>query len=176
MPAKANAGLPVMLREQPEASGGAADIHRFWEQTGSFYLSGRGNDNLADPFIGLSFIPAATGVVLGAVYLLYWAGRVVFGVEVRVTDEDGSVLPNDGESVGEFEIRGPWITASYYLDPDPEKFRDGVSSYLSKYSLSNAASPVDPQITSPPTPAAPCAAAFRPNASRRPFVSLNAPP
>ena len=53
------------------------------------------------------------------------AGRVVFGVEVRVTEEDGTVLPNDGESVGEFEIRGPWITASYYLDPDPEKFRDG---------------------------------------------------
>jgi NADH-quinone oxidoreductase subunit M len=24
-------------------------------------------------------IPAATGVILGAVYLLYWAGRVVFG-------------------------------------------------------------------------------------------------
>ena len=22
------------------------DIHRFWDQTGNFYLSGRGNDNL----------------------------------------------------------------------------------------------------------------------------------
>ena len=46
-------------------------------------------------------------------------GRVVPGVEVRVVAEDGSVLPNDGESVGEFEVRGPWITGSYYGDPRP---------------------------------------------------------
>jgi fatty-acyl-CoA synthase len=53
------------------------------------------------------------------------AGRIVPGVEVRVVAEDGSVLPNDGESVGEFEIRGPWVTGSYYLDEDPSKFHDG---------------------------------------------------
>ena len=54
--------LPVMLREQPEGDGKAADIHRFWEQTGSFYVTGKGSDNLVDPFIGLSLIPAVTGV------------------------------------------------------------------------------------------------------------------
>jgi fatty-acyl-CoA synthase len=53
------------------------------------------------------------------------AGRIVAGVKVRVVDDDGSILPNDGEAVGEFEISGPWVTASYYLDDDPEKFRDG---------------------------------------------------
>jgi fatty-acyl-CoA synthase len=53
------------------------------------------------------------------------AGRVVPGVEIRVVGEDGSVLPNDGESVGEFEARGPWITGSYYKDPTPERFHDG---------------------------------------------------
>ena len=47
------------------------------------------------------------------------------GVEVRVVAEDGTVLPNDGRSVGEFEIRGPWITGSYYKDEDPAKFHDG---------------------------------------------------
>ncbi len=52
-------------------------------------------------------------------------GRVVAGVEVRVVAEDGSILPNDGESVGEFEVRGPWITGSYYGDPTPERFHDG---------------------------------------------------
>jgi len=40
-------------------------------------------------------------------------------------DDDGEILANDGESVGEFEIRGPWITASYYRDDDPEKFSHG---------------------------------------------------
>jgi fatty-acyl-CoA synthase len=53
------------------------------------------------------------------------AGRVVAGCEVRVVAPDGEILPNDGESVGEFEIRGPWVTASYYKDPDPAKFHNG---------------------------------------------------
>ncbi len=52
-------------------------------------------------------------------------GRVVAGVEVRVVAEDGTTLPNDGESVGEFEVRGPWITGSYYGEPTPERFHDG---------------------------------------------------
>jgi fatty-acyl-CoA synthase len=52
-------------------------------------------------------------------------GRGVAGVEVRVVGEDGSVMPNDGESVGEFEVRGPWIAGSYYGEPAPERFHDG---------------------------------------------------
>jgi fatty-acyl-CoA synthase len=44
---------------------------------------------------------------------------------VRVMHEDGTVLPNDGVSVGEFEVRGPWITGSYYGEPTPERFHDG---------------------------------------------------
>jgi pyruvate-ferredoxin/flavodoxin oxidoreductase len=54
--------LPVLLKDLPGSSTLTTDIHRFWEQTGSFYLQGKGNDNLADPFIALSFIPAATSV------------------------------------------------------------------------------------------------------------------
>lgn len=54
--------LPVMLKQQPESKARLTDIHRFWEQTGNFYARGMGNDNLTDPFIGLSCIPAVTGV------------------------------------------------------------------------------------------------------------------
>ena len=53
------------------------------------------------------------------------AGRIVPGVEVRICDDDGSVLANDGVAVGEFEVRGPWITGSYYGDPSPDRFHDG---------------------------------------------------
>ena len=52
------------------------------------------------------------------------AGRVVPGVEIRICADDGTVLPNDGETVGEFEVRGPWVTGSYYRDP-AERFHDG---------------------------------------------------
>jgi fatty-acyl-CoA synthase len=53
------------------------------------------------------------------------AGRVLAGSEVRIVDEDGTVLPDDGTSIGEFEVRGPWITGSYYGDATPERFHDG---------------------------------------------------
>ncbi|MBX7259097.1 MAG: 2-oxoacid:acceptor oxidoreductase family protein [Candidatus Hydrogenedentes bacterium] len=54
--------MPIMLKQSPASETATTDIHRFWEQTGSFYATGKGGDNLTDPFIGLSFIPAATGV------------------------------------------------------------------------------------------------------------------
>ena len=64
--AKKDSGLPVMLKQLPVGDeirlNKAADIHRFWEQTGHFYLTGKGSDNLVDPFIGASLLPAATGV------------------------------------------------------------------------------------------------------------------
>ena len=53
------------------------------------------------------------------------AGRVVSGVEIRIVDDEGGVLPNDGKAVGEIEVRGPWITGSYYQNADSEKFHDG---------------------------------------------------
>jgi fatty-acyl-CoA synthase len=39
-------------------------------------------------------------------------------VELRNRDADGNVLPWDGESVGELEIRGPWVAAGYYDTPE----------------------------------------------------------
>jgi fatty-acyl-CoA synthase len=53
------------------------------------------------------------------------AGRPLGGVEARIVDDEGKVLPRDGQSVGEIEVRGPWVTGGYYQDPTPEKFRDG---------------------------------------------------
>jgi acyl-CoA synthetase (AMP-forming)/AMP-acid ligase II len=53
------------------------------------------------------------------------AGRVLCGVELRLVDDGGNVLPSDGKAVGEIEIRGPWITGSYYQNADPSKFDQG---------------------------------------------------
>ncbi|BEK91276.1 long-chain fatty acid--CoA ligase [Nocardia seriolae] len=59
----------------------------------------------------------------------YTQGRFPAGVQARLVGDDGSVLPNDGESLGELEVRGPWITGSYYSpsggEVDPDKFHDG---------------------------------------------------
>jgi fatty-acyl-CoA synthase len=52
-------------------------------------------------------------------------GRILPGVELRITDDVGNVLPWDGTAVGEIEVRGPWVTARYHKDEAPEKFHDG---------------------------------------------------
>jgi fatty-acyl-CoA synthase len=52
-------------------------------------------------------------------------GRLFCTLQGRLTGDTGEVLPSDGKTVGELEVRGPWVTASYYLDDAPEKFHDG---------------------------------------------------
>ena len=52
-------------------------------------------------------------------------GRPMCGVEARIVDDEGMALPNDGVAVGELEVRGPWITGSYYRNTDPSKFESG---------------------------------------------------
>ncbi len=52
-------------------------------------------------------------------------GRIMSGLEARIVGDGDEVLPSDGTTVGEIEVRGPWITASYYKDEDPSKFHDG---------------------------------------------------
>ncbi len=53
------------------------------------------------------------------------AGRLFCTIEARLTGEGDAVLPQDGEAVGEIEVRGPWVTGAYYKDDDPAKFHDG---------------------------------------------------
>jgi fatty-acyl-CoA synthase len=57
----------------------------------------------------------------------YTQGRVPAAVEARIVGPLGEPMPADGKAVGELEVRGPWITAGYLgeAEPDPEKFRDG---------------------------------------------------
>ncbi|HSR24810.1 MAG TPA: long-chain fatty acid--CoA ligase, partial [Candidatus Eisenbacteria bacterium] len=52
-------------------------------------------------------------------------GRLMHAVQGRLVGDSGEELPHDGTSVGEVEVRGPWVTGSYYKDDDPAKFRDG---------------------------------------------------
>ncbi|MGN6301575.1 MAG: long-chain fatty acid--CoA ligase, partial [Angustibacter sp.] len=52
-------------------------------------------------------------------------GRLSPLVQGRLVGPDGREVAWDGEQVGELEVRGPWVTGSYYLDDDPAKFDGG---------------------------------------------------
>jgi len=41
-------------------------------------------------------------------------GRPVPGVEARIVDDDGNVLPHDGVAAGELCVRGPWVARAYF--------------------------------------------------------------
>ena len=53
-------------------------------------------------------------------------GMPVPGVEIRVVDEDGNEVPWDGKTMGELQVRGPWVISAYYDDSrSPDSFIDG---------------------------------------------------
>ncbi len=41
-------------------------------------------------------------------------GRAIFGVELKLVDDEGRELPRDGVAFGRLLVRGPWIVASYF--------------------------------------------------------------
>lgn len=41
-------------------------------------------------------------------------GRPPYGVQLRLVDEAGAVLPNDGKAQGKLQIKGHWIVSSYF--------------------------------------------------------------
>ncbi len=98
-------------------------IEAFRDRYGRTVVQGWGMTETS-PLAAVAIPPAGTPPEKEIDYQVR-TGRVVAGVDMRITDDDGSVLPNDGHTVGEFEIRGPWIAASYYGVDAPERFHDG---------------------------------------------------
>ena len=97
-------------------------MHAFYDRHGVEIIHAWGMTEMS-PLGSVSRSPAdVTGPEAWA--YRYTQGRVPASVQSRIVGPDGSVMPNDGKSVGELEVRGPWITSTYIGDerPDPEKF------------------------------------------------------
>ena len=41
-------------------------------------------------------------------------GRPMYGVEMKINDDEGRRLPHDGAAFGHLMVRGPWITSGYF--------------------------------------------------------------
>jgi 3-(methylthio)propionyl---CoA ligase len=46
-------------------------------------------------------------------------GQPIYGVDVKIADEQGNEMPRDGKSSGRFMVRGPWIVSGYYGEEKP---------------------------------------------------------
>ena len=59
--------------------------------------------------------------------ILLKQGRAVYGVDMRIVDDQGRDQPWDGQTYGDLLVRGPWIVDSYYKGERPLiKDEDGV--------------------------------------------------
>ncbi|MEK9711469.1 MAG: long-chain-fatty-acid--CoA ligase [Thalassolituus sp.] len=52
-------------------------------------------------------------------------GRPIFGVEIKIIDDEGKELPRDGKTFGRLMIRGPWVVNGYFNNEDRSNFVDG---------------------------------------------------
>jgi 3-(methylthio)propionyl---CoA ligase len=47
-------------------------------------------------------------------------GKGIYGIDMRIVDGDGKVLPWDGKSAGDLEVRGHWVINQYFkIDKSP---------------------------------------------------------
>ncbi|MGB0906729.1 MAG: long-chain-fatty-acid--CoA ligase [Maricaulaceae bacterium] len=53
-----------------------------------------------------------------------FAGRRIFGVEMRIVDDEGTILAQDGEAEGHLQVRGPWVASGYFKGAGVDSFTD----------------------------------------------------
>ncbi len=56
-------------------------------------------------------------------YKLY-AGRRIYGVDMRIVDDEDNILPEDGETSGHLHVRGPWVASGYFKGEGTDSFTD----------------------------------------------------
>ena len=52
-------------------------------------------------------------------------GRVPFGIEHRIVDDDGHELPRDGKESGRLQVRGPWVIQRYFKEEQDSTDAEG---------------------------------------------------
>lgn len=52
------------------------------------------------------------------------AGRRIWGVDMRIVDDEGKELPQDGETSGHLHVRGPWVASGYFKGAGTDAFTD----------------------------------------------------
>jgi fatty-acyl-CoA synthase len=52
-------------------------------------------------------------------------GRGIFGVDMKIVDEQGKELPWDGKRFGNLMVRGPWIASGYFKGEGGDVLREG---------------------------------------------------
>ncbi|MFM8864302.1 MAG: 3-(methylthio)propionyl-CoA ligase [Limnohabitans sp.] len=52
-------------------------------------------------------------------------GRCIYGIDMKIVDSEGQVLPHDGKAAGDLLVTGPWVIAGYYKPEGASPLVDG---------------------------------------------------
>jgi len=128
------AGFDSRLRIHAGGAPSPPGLIRAWDALGVDIVTGWGMTELSP--VGMVCRPRAAMAGWDASRLL--AVRTSQGtplpfVDLRLVDDDGQLVPPDGTSSGELEVRGPWVASRYFegastdgvTDAPGESFRDG---------------------------------------------------
>ncbi|AFK53751.1 3-(methylthio)propionyl-CoA ligase [Tistrella mobilis] len=94
-------------------------IRKFQEKHGTFLLHAWGMTELSPIGTACTFKAKHLSLDQEAKYKLQTKiGKPAYGVEMRITDDEGNELPNDGVAFGHLKVRGPWVLKSYFRRDD----------------------------------------------------------
>jgi len=92
-----------------------AIIERFRRDHGVFVLHAWGMSETSPVATIGNLLPAHESLpVDGQIDIQAKQGRPVYGIDIKITGEDGSDLPMDGSVSGDLKVRGPWVTKGYF--------------------------------------------------------------
>ncbi|THC46756.1 3-(methylthio)propionyl-CoA ligase [Massilia sp. Mn16-1_5] len=57
--------------------------------------------------------------------ILQKQGHAIYGVDMKIVDDEGKELPWDGETYGHLYVKGPWIVSGYYRGEGGDVLVDG---------------------------------------------------
>ena len=97
-------------------------IRAFQDRHGLSIMQGWGMTETS-PVASVSKVPSDVENASSDVQFAYRAkaGLPLPFVEIRARCDDGKLAPWDAETMGELEVRGPWVVGSYYNSPGSEE-------------------------------------------------------
>jgi fatty-acyl-CoA synthase len=97
-------------------------LERFERDFGAEVMQGWGMTETSPIGVINRLLPKHAGLTPDELlHLKLKQGRGVWGVELKIVDDDGNPLPWDGKAFGEVYLRGPWIASGYFKGEGGDK-------------------------------------------------------
>ncbi len=100
-------------------------IQEFEDKHDAFVMHGWGMTEMS-PVGAVNYLtPALQGMPRAERHQLQLKqGKPLFGIQMKIIDDDGAELARDGKSYGRLLVKGPWVAKSYFKNEDRSAFKE----------------------------------------------------